>query len=57
MYDAIVTGSNIVLPPDLQISKKYTHWAAVILFFSFGLRSLYDAVTGEVCSRCRAAPP
>lgn len=32
-----------------QISKKYTHWAAVALFFFFGARSLYDAITGEVC--------
>lgn len=32
--------------PNL-ISKKYTHWAAVALFFFFGARSLYDAITGE----------
>ena len=27
----------------LQISKVYTHYAATLLFFFFGLRSLYDA--------------
>lgn len=31
--------------PNL-ISKTYTHYAATILFFVFGLRMLYDAVTG-----------
>lgn len=28
-----------------QISKKYTHYAAILLFVGFGLRSLYDAAT------------
>lgn len=34
----------------LQLSKSLTHWAAVILFFYFGLRSLYDAITEKVRS-------
>lgn len=32
--------------PNL-ISKKWTHWAAVALFFAFGLRSLWEGLTGE----------
>lgn len=40
----------------LQISKKYTHWAAIALFFFFGARSLYDAITGEVRVRCWQVP-
>ena len=36
----------------LQISKKYTQWGAVALFFFFGARSLYDALTGEVLNAC-----
>jgi len=35
-----------------QISKKYTQWGAVALFFFFGARSLYDALTGEVLDAC-----
>lgn len=30
----------------VQISKKYTHYGATALFFFFGLRMLYEAVTG-----------
>ena len=29
----------------LQISRKYTHWAATALFLFFGVRMLYEAVT------------
>lgn len=29
-----------------QISKTYTHYAATLLFFFFGARSLYDAARG-----------
>ena len=29
----------------MQISKTYTHYGATILFFFFGLRMLYEAVT------------
>ena len=32
-------GSN----PTLQISKKYTHYAATLLFFFFGARMLWEA--------------
>ena len=30
----------------LQISKKYTHYGAIILFMYFGLRMLYDVAFG-----------
>lgn len=30
--------------PNL-ISRKYTHWAAILLFLLFGLRALYDALS------------
>ena len=29
-----------------QISKKYTHYGAILLFMYFGLRMLYDVLTG-----------
>ncbi|KAK9791586.1 hypothetical protein WJX73_005176 [Symbiochloris irregularis] len=32
--------------PNL-LSKSVTHWAAIVLFMAFGLRSLYDAFFGE----------
>jgi putative Ca2+/H+ antiporter (TMEM165/GDT1 family) len=28
------------------LPKKYTHWAAVLLFLAFGARSLYDGLSG-----------
>ena len=31
----------------LQMSKKYTHYGAIILFMYFGLRMLYDVVFGD----------
>jgi hypothetical protein len=40
--------------PCGQISKKYTHYAAILLFVGFGLRSLYDAATE---SGVRPRPP
>ena len=37
----------------LQISKKYTHYGAIILFMYFGLRMLYDvAFGGETVGPC-----
>ena len=30
----------------MQISKKYTHYGAIILFMYFGLRMLYDVAFG-----------
>lgn len=33
-----------VLTLPLQISKVYTHYACTLLFFFFGLKSLYDAL-------------
>lgn len=30
----------------LQISKKYTHYAAITLFLYFGLRMLYEVAVG-----------
>jgi hypothetical protein len=32
-------------PCSQQISKKYTHYAAIALFFFFGARSLWEAYT------------
>ena len=32
--------------PLLQMSKKYTHYGAIILFMYFGLRMLYDVAFG-----------
>lgn len=29
------------------ISKKWTHWAAVALFFVFGARSLWEGLAGD----------
>lgn len=38
-----------------QISKTYTHYAAVALFFFFGLKSLYDAfLKKDDVSACQA---
>lgn len=36
----------------LQISKKYTHYGAIVLFMYFGLRMLYDVAFGgeAVCT-------
>lgn len=34
----------------LQISKTYTHYAATILFFFFGFKTLYDTFFGEEVS-------
>jgi putative Mn2+ efflux pump MntP len=31
----------------LQIPADVTHYLATVLFFGFGLKSLYDAFTGE----------
>jgi hypothetical protein len=36
-------GAGDPLLPRSQISKVYTHYAAVALFFFFGLKTLYDA--------------
>ena len=30
----------------MQISKKYTHYGAIVLFMYFGLRMLYDVAFG-----------
>ena len=30
----------------MQISKKYTHYGAIVLFMYFGLRMLYDVAIG-----------
>jgi hypothetical protein len=34
----------------VQISKTYTHYAATILFFFFGFKTLYDTFFGEEVS-------
>lgn len=36
---------TVCSPPAQQISKTYTHYAATALFFFFGGRMLYEAVT------------
>lgn len=37
----------VLLMPWVQISKTYTHYAATILFFFFGFKTLYDTFLGE----------
>jgi hypothetical protein len=39
----------------VQISKTYTHYAATILFFFFGFKTLYDTFLGEGVSNPAAA--
>ncbi len=39
--------ADAMLAPCLQISKTYTHYAATILFFFFGSKSLWDAYHSE----------
>ena len=41
----------------VQISKKYTHYAAITLFMYFGLRMLYDVATGAESVRPRIVSP
>ena len=41
----------------MQISKKYTHYAAIVLFLFFGARLLYESSTAKdtvrvSCLRC-----
>jgi hypothetical protein len=38
-----------------QISKVYTHYAATILFFFFGFKTLYDTFTAQEVRAVRAA--
>lgn len=38
----------------MQISKTYTHYAATILFFFFGFKTLYDVFLGEGVSTSAA---
>jgi putative Ca2+/H+ antiporter (TMEM165/GDT1 family) len=40
----------------LQISKKYTHYAAIILFLYFGLRMLFEAGFGGDSVRSQPSP-
>ena len=34
-------------PTPAQLSKTWTHWASTLLFFYFGLRSLYDILIAK----------
>ena len=40
--DAAAMHFSALLP---QISKKWTHWGATLLFLFFGARMLYEAIT------------
>lgn len=41
----------------VQISKKYTHYGAIVLFMYFGLRMLYDVAFGGEAVRFPGPSP